>query len=1358
MFKNRKLIFLSALLMLVVLIGCASAADVNDIQQVTQDSAGEIITDEVSSAGIDDNSGLEELENENVLNSQNENSEDDVLTADISVTGNTFQDIQDAIDRASEGDTIHLDSPLYTGSGTQINVNKNLLTIIGCEGCTLTNTNGRIFNVTGSNVTLKNIAFENGTSVSYISGGAIYWSGANGTVSNCNFTKNQISRYGGAIYWTGANGTVSNCYFTNNTARSGGYGGAIYWTGANATISDNFFIKNGAIAGSGSNWGSGGAIYLTGANANISNCEFTDGNSMPYATASAIYCTGANPTIFNSSFTNNQASNHVIVLYSCKGIASISSCNFTKNRGTGWPSGTIELLTTNASISDCDFTGNVGSEGCIHWYGANGTVSNCNFTDNYDRRSGAAIYLESFNGTISNCNFTNNRANYYNGGAISAGSSNTTISNCNFINNSAPSGGAISASGNTTISNCNFTNNKGVESTDPDGSGSRTGGAISAGGNVTISNCNFTNNTGRIAGAIYIRSNGNCTLKDNDFLGNVAEYSGGAIYCYGFNGTISNCNFTNNSANDNKGGGGGGAIYSTGFNGTVSNCNFVNNNASNNVGGAIYWNASTGNIAQSNFTNNTAGRGGAIFWNASTGNIAQSNFTYNIAFSGSAIYMNSSDDGKISDSYFIDNQANSRNLTGTLNPDESILKINFTGYDNYINAIYSDNEIRFNNVTYWNGSVVNSDVATPLKSDLEKGINITLEIYDMNDNLIDNITEMTDAEGNIYYDYSNIDGSFRYQAYHPEDTYYTYKATSGYRIVPTELSISKTVNESVVTKGSLVNFTIEIRNIGKVHAPGITFADFLPNGLAFVEASEGWTWDPDRGYLMGTIDLPAGQGITLWVVANATEYGTWTNQAAAYDYSNYVWDTAIVTVVNLESPLKINKTANESVVAKGSLVNFTIEINNTGETDMTGINFADILPEGLTFVEASEGWTWYPSYGYLIGYINLPAGQGISLWVVANATEYGTWENQAIAIPRDNTYTVADTATVTVPKAPSSVSAEDVTLTYGEAAEVKVTSENATAIKYVISGEGIDDINGTIAPGENIPVPDLNAGEYTITVTTVTDDDHEPASDTAKITVQKMGTVITVDKIVNYTGAVVEVIANVTDANGNPINGGTATFTIHYDNPIGIGLLMANAKEYTTDVIDGKATFKDITLGAPGKYQSTIEYSGNGNYDSASDKSEVEILALNTTVTSDDVSGSSGEKTDIVAEVVDQNDKPVQNGTAVLKVNGKEYTAEVKDGKATFKDVELPSEDTEATIEYLGNDYYNPSNATVQITINEEPQPEPDDGNETEPDTTPEESGESEGSQTAAMEKTGNPLFLLIVAVLACLPILRRKQ
>ena len=257
-------------------------------------------------------------------------------------------------------------------------------------------------------------------------------------------------------------------------------------------------------------------------------------------------------------------------------------------------------------------------------------------------------------------------------------------------------------------------------------------------------------------------------------------------------------------------------------------------------------------------------------------------------------------------------------------------------------------------------------------------------------------------------------------------------------------------------------------------------------------------------------------------------------------------------------------------------------------------------------------------------------------------------------------------------------------------------------------------------------------------------------SETILFEIEEVQAYVSVDRVVNYTGAVVTVIANVTDADGNPIDGGTATYIIHYDNKLSSGLLMAAQEEHTAEVINGKAVFEGIILGAPGVYPSSIEYSGNGYYTSATNKSEVEVLPLNTTTESDDVSGSSGDKVDIVADIVDQNGKPVQNGTAVLKVNGKEYTAEVKDGKAVFKGVEL-TENTTATIEYLGNDYYNPSNTTIEITVTapEEPAEETSDDPE-EPAEEPEEEPSTPVAEKAIpiIPATGNPIALVILALL----------
>lgn len=262
-------------------------------------------------------------------------------------------------------------------------------------------------------------------------------------------------------------------------------------------------------------------------------------------------------------------------------------------------------------------------------------------------------------------------------------------------------------------------------------------------------------------------------------------------------------------------------------------------------------------------------------------------------------------------------------------------------------------------------------------------------------------------------------------------------------------------------------------------------------------------------------------------------------------------------------------------------------------------------------------------------------------------------------------------------------------------------------------------------------------------------------------------TSIELEEITGYVGDTADITAIITeDLTNKAVPGGTATLTIDYANKLSNGLLGASTYTDTVEVdADGKAVFKDVKLENPGTYKYTVTYSrynynhhdeGINDYLSSEADSKLNILPLNTTTTSEDVSGTVGDKKDITTDIVDQNGDPVQNGTAVLKVNGKEYTAEVKDGKAVFKDVEL-TENTTATIEYLGNDYYNPSNTTIEITVTapEEPAEEPSDEPD-EPDD-PEEPAEEpeEEPSTPVAEKaipiipaTGNPIALVILALL----------
>ena len=264
--------------------------------------------------------------------------------------------------------------------------------------------------------------------------------------------------------------------------------------------------------------------------------------------------------------------------------------------------------------------------------------------------------------------------------------------------------------------------------------------------------------------------------------------------------------------------------------------------------------------------------------------------------------------------------------------------------------------------------------------------------------------------------------------------------------------------------------------------------------------------------------------------------------------------------------------------------------------------------------------------------------------------------------------------------------------------------------------------------------------------------------------VYDLKTSIELEEITGYVGDVVDIVAKITENVNNTLvpTGGTATLTIDYSNKLSNGLLGASTYTQTVEVVDGQAVFKDVKLENPGTYKYTVTYSrynynhheeGINDYLPSEADSKLNILPLNTTTTSEDVSGTVGDKKDITTDIVDQNGDPVQNGTAVLKVNGKEYTAEVKDGKAVFKDVEL-TENTTATIEYLGNDYYNPSNTTIEITVTapeepEEPAEEPSDDPE-EPADEPEEEPSTPVAEKAIpiIPATGNPIALMILALL----------
>lgn len=498
--------------------------------------------------------------------------EDTVLQTDAG----TFTALQNKINNAAEGSTITLENDYAYDGGFDANgitISKSL-TINGKGFKIDSNGNARIFNITGDNVKISQLTLTNGY-VSENEGGAIYWSGNQGTLNECTFEYN-VACAGGAIAWAGTDGTIIKSTFNrNNATEDYNYGGAIHITSRGLTVTDSVFYKNYALG----DGGDAGAISVDGDDASIIRCTFE--RNYARSTGGAVYWAGENGTLKDTRFIHDYATEAGAICY------------------TGY-----DNIVSNCSFEECYSLqgGAVGTDYCIL------NLDNCIFKDNYAEYRGGAIFVNVFGETcITNCKFY---SNYITSGSGTGGNH----------------GGAIYSKSEekNTIKDSLFENNTSVY----------LGGAVylADDGKSIITNCIFKDNTANYA-AVTIAGN-SASLTNSTFSKNYGRYGAGDVYWTGDDGYMDNCNFTNSDAD-----GEGGAVYWSGANGRLFNAVFANHDIGYlNHGGAVYWTGTNGTLTNAVFYNNSAFDAGAIRWKGNNGHILDSAFTDNHAsLNGGAI-------------------------------------------------------------------------------------------------------------------------------------------------------------------------------------------------------------------------------------------------------------------------------------------------------------------------------------------------------------------------------------------------------------------------------------------------------------------------------------------------------------------------------------------------------------------------------------------------------------------------------------------------------------------------------------------------------------------------------------------------
>jgi uncharacterized repeat protein (TIGR01451 family) len=250
----------------------------------------------------------------------------------------------------------------------------------------------------------------------------------------------------------------------------------------------------------------------------------------------------------------------------------------------------------------------------------------------------------------------------------------------------------------------------------------------------------------------------------------------------------------------------------------------------------------------------------------------------------------------------------------------------------------------------------------------------------------------------------------------------------GIYIPPTDLGVTKTVDEPNPTLGDLVTFSIVVTNAGPNDTVAVQVTDLLPVGLSpsSAFASQGSYSTATGIWTVGALNVDGSATLTLSATVDPGTGGlTLTNTAVITNFlrpdpePGNNSDSAIVTVQAAD--IGVSKMVDEPLPLENGTVIFTIAVTNFGPNPATSLEILDLLPDGLTYVNATPSQGAYDDATGIwnLGTLGVDAVATLALTATVDPGTGGTViENTASRLSADQEDPVpennSDTADITV--------------------------------------------------------------------------------------------------------------------------------------------------------------------------------------------------------------------------------------------------------------------------------------------------------------------------------------------------------
>ncbi len=280
-------------------------------------------------------------------------------------------------------------------------------------------------------------------------------------------------------------------------------------------------------------------------------------------------------------------------------------------------------------------------------------------------------------------------------------------------------------------------------------------------------------------------------------------------------------------------------------------------------------------------------------------------------------------------------------------------------------------------------------------------------------------------------------------------------------------------------------------------------------------------------------------------------------------------------------------------------------------------------------------------------------------------------------------------------------------VTVGDSVNItgKLTDEKGNPIKGAeisVFIDGVEYPTTTDKYGKySVAYTATEAGAKLVSVEFVGNDEYEPDAVAEVLSVSeveepKINTTLTVNPIGDVTvGDSVNITGQLTDEDGNPIKGAKISVIVDgVEYPTMTGKRGKYSVSYTATEVGAKLV--------------TVEFVGDDDYEPSAvaevlSVSEVEEPKINTTLTVNPIGDVTvGDSVDITGKLTDKGGKPIPDALLLITVDGVDYNITThKDGTYTLNVPTTTTGNKLVTVEYEGNDTYNPKATATMFPVND---------------------------------------------------------